>query len=333
MRAPIALRPAPGPRPALFLWLTAHPSPPLLRTWLLQILDWAFGEAAGAGAGGCVGTGISASLMRARHYALPAAVGPAGPPPLSLQPAAHADGEEWGGSDCGIVGYTVSKMCVGQGGAEGGEWRARPLLPPLLLCWFGSHGVPTTCQHQAAHTAAACMRQKWQPPFHSPGPHALRTPPPCSMARPRAAVAQLRGVQGLLRQDAGQWRERGHVRGCGAAGHEGWAWQGGTQHNPPRRQRAAFKQRSRAPGQRSDGLPSPISLLPPQVRKDGHLLKRPSTWQELADPHSRLGWQPIGACRPTLLASTCICRGSVGTGPSVHPCLCCTMPLAYCSLS
>ncbi|PRW44396.1 suppressor of tumorigenicity 14-like protein [Chlorella sorokiniana] len=39
------------------------------------------------------------------------------------------DGEEWGGSDCGIVAYTVSKMCVGQGASEG-QWRGRVQLWP-----------------------------------------------------------------------------------------------------------------------------------------------------------------------------------------------------------
>ncbi|KAI7839552.1 hypothetical protein COHA_006679 [Chlorella ohadii] len=39
------------------------------------------------------------------------------------------DGERWGGSGCGIVAYTVSKMCVGQGASEG-QWRARVQLWP-----------------------------------------------------------------------------------------------------------------------------------------------------------------------------------------------------------
>jgi hypothetical protein len=103
-------------------------------------------------------------------------------PPLPLHPP--TDGEEWGGSDCGIVAYTVSKMCVGQGASEGRECcllcRSAFRLALLLRFPVGNACIPRLLVRTTFQTGQLTLRLL--PAFTAAGAqhlqrNAAQTPP------------------------------------------------------------------------------------------------------------------------------------------------------------
>lgn len=70
-----------------------------------------------------------------------------------------ADGERWGGSDCGIVAYTATKICVGQGASEGrkSSWPFRSAGSVLLLGWAWPLAAAAGAAAAAAAIAAAAV--------------------------------------------------------------------------------------------------------------------------------------------------------------------------------
>lgn len=105
-----------------------------------------------------------------------------------LMSCPSADGERWGGSGCGIVAYTVSKMCVGQGASEGRKCYGRSWLGCVWSQRSARHGIACLVLVHFAHHLLTLGKKD-----DKEAPAALQTPrpapaPPCGVARSGAAV-------------------------------------------------------------------------------------------------------------------------------------------------